>query len=425
MITAVPTIMGDDCPDCRVPLVKLGDAAPWCGTCEWNLDDFPDNRADNWFWRRVWQADRRAGFRSDRELVTSSETPPIGGRVHYWMVAVSALVVLVVLALVASGVALIVTDPWFWPIAGGLVLIAVGVALRPRLGRLKPLLKHGYLVERKNAPILHRMVDRLAADLDAPRPDLIIVDFSWNAGVNRVGWAQTRVLTLGIGLLLALTPQQLVALVGHELGHLKYGDITRSLLLQPAGTFFGRLARFFKPPRGVILKVGSAGLPVLVWKLVSGPFYLLLSSMHLTLNAAIAAQDRSIELRADLMAARAGGITATLEMLDVLAALPNLAGYVQHHVTKGEAAATWRRLMRTVHEREAGLRAPRRQLSIRTQASLFASHPAPGRRYQWLASRPVLPPALVVEEAAGVRLEQEIAPYAEFLHADMLDRVLV
>jgi Zn-dependent protease with chaperone function len=68
------------------------------------------------------------------------------------------------------------------------------------------------------------MVDRLAADLDAPRPDLIIVDFSWNARAGRVGWAQTRVLTLGVGLLLALTPQQLVTLVGHELGHLKYGD---------------------------------------------------------------------------------------------------------------------------------------------------------------------------------------------------------
>jgi heat shock protein HtpX len=67
----------------------------------------------------------------------------------------------------------------------------------------------------------------------------------------------------------------------------------------------------------------------------------------------------------------------------------------------------------------------RRQLSMRTDASVFADHPAAGRRHQWLSSQPALAPGLLVEEAAGVRLEQEIAPYAEILHREMLDRVIV
>jgi Zn-dependent protease with chaperone function len=127
-------------------------------------------------------------------------------------------------------------------------LISLGILLGPRLGRLKPLLEAGYLVERKHAPTLHRLIDRLAADLDAPRPDLVVLDFSWNAGAARIGLRQTRVLVLGVRILLALTPQQVVALVGHELGHLKYEDNRRNLLLQPAGTVFGRLARVVKPP---------------------------------------------------------------------------------------------------------------------------------------------------------------------------------
>jgi hypothetical protein len=48
----------------------------------------------------------------------------------------------------------------------------------------------------------------------------VIFDFSWNAATARIGARQTRVLTLGVPLLLALTPQQIVALVGHEHGEM-------------------------------------------------------------------------------------------------------------------------------------------------------------------------------------------------------------
>lgn len=428
MIATVPTILGDECPDCRVPLVRLGDAAPWCGACEWNLDDFPDRRTDSWFWRRVRRAERRAGFRSDRELVASAEPLSIGGRVFHLMVGLSAVLTLVALGLVGAGVAVIIGHPWLWPIVGGLVLISLGVALRPRLGRLKPLIKHGYPVERKHAPTLHRMIDRLATDLDAPRPDLVVFDFSWNATTARIGWRQTRVMTLGVPLLLALTPQQMVALVGHELGHFKYEDSRRRLLLQPARTTFGRLARLVKPPTHAAL-LGRGLNPylaaLLAWQLVGGTAYLLLWSVHAAVNAAMSAQDRRIELRADRLAARAAGTTVVLEMLDVLAALENLSGYVQRHVDEGQAAASWRRFMRSVHEREADLRPARRQLSIRTDASLFASHPSAGRRHQWLSAQPESPVGLLVEEAAGASIEREIAPYAEFLHREMLDRAVI
>jgi Zn-dependent protease with chaperone function len=425
MITAVPTITGDDCPTCRVPLTTLGEAAPWCGTCEWNLDRFPEERDVSWFWRRVRRADREAGFRSDRQLADSAGPLPIGGRGYRLLIALSIVLSLIGLALLVAGVWLIVAKHWFWPIVGGLLLIAFALTLRPRLGRLKPLIRDHYVVERGNAPILHRVIDRVAADLEAPRPDLVLIDFGWNAGTTRVGLRQTRVLFLGVRLLLALTPQQLVALIGHELGHLKYEDSRRGLLLQPAGTVFGRLARAVKPPHysaAAAVRSQFAAMGLLLWQLVGGAAYLLLWTVHLAINVAISAQDRPIELRADLMAAQAAGTEAALEMIDILATLPNLSGYVQRHVSPGEAAVSWRRFMRAVHEREIDLLPARRQLSIRTTASVFASHPSPGRRHQWLAGQPAQRAALTVDEAAGERIEREIAPYAEFLHNRMLDR---
>jgi heat shock protein HtpX len=426
MITAVQTIMGEECPTCRGPLTSVGDAVPWCGSCEWNLDAFPDGRSDTWFWRRVRRAERRAGFRSDRRLAGSAEPLPIGGRLYALLLALSMLLLLADIALAAAGVALIVTDPWLWPIVGGLILIGIAFLLRPRLGRLKPLLARGYVVERKNAPTLHRMIDRLVADLGTPAPDLVVFDFDWNAGVTRVGLRQKRVLVLGVPMLLALTPQQVVALVGHELGHLKHDDNRRRLLLQPAATVFGRLAAVVKPPH--VLSVGLhplAAFGLVLWQLVGGSAYLLLATAHVAITGAIASQERAIELRADRMSAQAAGTIAALEMLDTVALLPIITGYLQHHVEKDEAAARWRRYMGSVRARHVDSLPARRQLSMRTDASVFADHPAAGRRHQWLAAQPAVAPGLLVEEAAGVRLEQEIAPYAEIMHREMLDRVIV
>jgi heat shock protein HtpX len=107
-----------------------------------------------------------------------------------------------------------------------------------------------------------------------------------------------------------------------------------------------------------------------------------------------------------------------------MSAVTSTTEYVQRHVPKGEAAAHWRRMLRAVRERASAAAPGRRQLSIRTQASLVASHPAPGRRYQWLATRPVHEAAVVVGEAEAAALEQEIKPYAEALHRTMLKEII-
>jgi hypothetical protein len=157
-------------------------------------------------------------------------------------------------------------------------------------------------------------------------------------------------------------------------------------MITAAQTIMGRTV---KPPHNAA-RVSRhnhqlVGYALLIWQLVGGSAYLLLSTLHVAINGTIAAQRRAIELRARPDVGPGGRH-------------PRVARNARHD----DAAAD-----------PLGLSAaPRR--GGRGRAA----------RHQWLSSRPALPPALLVEEAAGARLEQEIAPYAEFPHHEMLDRVI-
>ena len=175
---------------------------------------------------------------------------------------------------------------------------------------------------------------------------------------------------------------------------------------------------------GAPSRLGLAAVPYLAWKLAGGALSLLLWWIHLGLNVVGARDSRRVELRADALAMQAAGSAAATDMIDVAASVPTLSGYVQHHVPTGEAGDAWRRFLLIVREREADGLPMRRQLSIRRQASLFASHPTPGRRHEWMTNQPPREPAIRVEATAATRIEREIKPYAEKMHQRMLDNVL-
>jgi Zn-dependent protease with chaperone function len=417
---AVSTIAADRCPACDSTLTALPEHEPWCGSCEWNLDHHADDPRDTWFWRRMARSDHAAGFRAHRELAETAEPQDIGTR---FLVVVSAALMAVMVAAIVGGLALIIVGGPFFPIVFGLLLLGFAVLLRPRFNRLKHLLETSYRVEPSNAPAMHALIERIATELDAPKPDVLLFDFDWNAGVATVGPKPQRVLVIGVPLLLTLTPAQVTALIGHELGHLKYSDARRYWLIAPARDTFGRLSALIRPPRISAWELGLNPFSTATlgfWQLTGGTLSWLLWAAHVGVNVLASRDDRRVELRADAASARVAGTTAALETMDVLAMLPSLTGFVQHHVPKGEAAVTWRRMLRSVQERERGTAPAWRQLSIRTRASLFASHPAPGRRHQWLAAQPAQNPAVVLDDDQAAALEQEIRPYAEAMHRTQL-----
>jgi Zn-dependent protease with chaperone function len=83
----------------------------------------------------------------------------------------------------------------------------------------------GLTLNRKQAPELYRIIDRLTAKLQAPKCDRIFITEELNAGVWQrprlgfLGWYQNY-LFLGLPLMQALSPGQFQAVLAHELGHL-------------------------------------------------------------------------------------------------------------------------------------------------------------------------------------------------------------
>jgi len=424
----VPSPHGESCPKCGTELIaspntELLNAAPWCPDCEWNLDHFTAEAEISWFWNRIRTADQRAGYQSDLLLARSVAPSPVTRDGFVLLAAVSVVLLLAMPVLVVTGLWLVIAGGPFFPILFGLLLIGLAVLIRPRFARLKPMLKNSYRLQPGERPTVDALIDRIATEIGASKPDVLLFDFRWNASVVDTGvLRRRRVMVLGVPLLLALRPQEVVSLIGHELGHLKYSDARRSLLTQTARTTFGRLGRLVRPPRVSATETGI-GLHLVglfLWQAIGGTLAVLLYGIHRKLNAIAARDNRTLELRADEAAAQAGGTDAALRLQDVLAMLPLLTTYVQHHVPRNEAAKLWRRMLHTVRERDAAAASAWRQLSNRTDASLWASHPAPGRRHQWLSTRPRRGAAVVVGEAEAERLEREIIPYAEALHRTML-----
>src|SRR5579862_3747448 len=128
-----------------------------------------------------------------------------------------ALLVLGILAMKANVVALkflIIYVPFL-----GLVLRSMWVEIHPPTG---------FEVKRRDAPALFERIDRLRKALRAPRFHRVVIDDAFNAAVVQVpllglfGWHRNH-LVIGLPLMKALTPEQLDAVIAHELGHLAGG----------------------------------------------------------------------------------------------------------------------------------------------------------------------------------------------------------
>jgi len=83
----------------------------------------------------------------------------------------------------------------------------------------------GYVVTAKEVPALFEELERLRRQLQAPKIHQVILTPELNASISQTprlgifGW-QKNTLTLGLELLLVLSPEQTRAVIAHELGHL-------------------------------------------------------------------------------------------------------------------------------------------------------------------------------------------------------------
>ncbi|SCL37984.1 Zn-dependent protease with chaperone function [Micromonospora rhizosphaerae] len=402
----------DACPRCGASMVSVRDATPWCAGCEWDLDAYDRARRPRefgWTWvdRSTWRlAYRMTGRQFDR-LVGRPLDGARSGAARVVTAVASVLLLAGVLALATTGVWLIVAFPFpNLSVVLGVALLGLAYALRPRFDRLNEDLE---VLSRDRAPELFALVDEVAAAIGAPTPQIVGVDGDINAYTHLVGVRRRRVLCLGLPLWGSLPAQERVALLGHELGHFVNGDPRRALLVQPAFTMLGSAADLVRPVRtvsgGGILELAGLALAHTVQWVLSR----LLFTAHLVLVCVALRDSQRAEYLADELAARVAGSAAATRMLDSLLAEESIALAVRRESRAGHGPDRWRAAVAESRAAAAARLPLLRQLSVRDEASLFASHPPSGLRRRLLEARPWHDPRVVLTDDRMARIDAQLA----------------
>jgi Zn-dependent protease with chaperone function len=420
---SAPTLTAADagtalCPECQTILVTEYATEPWCERCEWNLDAFTESRSSyNWIGHRIAKLDHSAGYDLSASLyrrLAGHAIDRAGVTVNLiGLVAISGVLLLVPPALIVAGVWLITLLPFFVGWFLGVPMILIAFALWPRFGSVKKALRGADPLTREDAPRLFGLIERIAAASGAPMPQFIAIAPTFNASAGIVGLRRRRTMIIGLPLWLGLAPSERVALLSHELGHYVNGDSARRLAARPALTTFGILADLTMPSIRMVRNRRSVEAAVvgLLQRIAVLPLIVLsnlLLLVHLGINAIGARESQRAEYYADQLAAKVAGTVATMGLLDVFANGKGLITVVGGRARNQELGAGWRAGIAEARERSSD-RLPRlRQLTLRDNATIFASHPPAGLRHRMLASLPFQAPAVVLGEDEAAAIDAEL-----------------
>ncbi|MET8328786.1 M48 family metallopeptidase [Streptomyces sp. NPDC005181] len=296
------------CPECGTEIRTDPRFVVWCAACDWNMDPGEPEETPGRLERLRRRLARQHGEKLLAEVTAGETLRPRRDGASVLAYALALAVHGVTAALVVAGILLVVFG---WgsalPLVGAL-LLGISWALRPRFERLpddEPVLY------RADAPELFALIDEIAEVVGTTGVHAVVVTPDVNASVSTYGLRQRRRLEIGLGLWEILTPQQRIALLGHELGHYANGDTRHGLItahaLRSLATWWYLLSRLPQPTLG---ELALNALYLLPRCAVQGVLMLL---DHLTLRAT-----QRGEYLADSFAARAGSTEAAVGLMDRL-----------------------------------------------------------------------------------------------------------
>jgi heat shock protein HtpX len=447
------------CPICAVPLVSERGAAPWCERCAWGIDVYEPPRTATWWQRRTGaiahQFAYRLSMKQFRELasgtmpygpgtgpgtgrgtgrgtgsgtgsgtstgavmepvVGSVARPRVWSRARFAVMGFALFFYALIAALAAVGGWLVLFRFPNLSLVPGLLLLLIAVYLVPRVERVP---RHAEVLTREQAPSLYGLIDRMARTTGTPAPTLIIVDPWFNAATGVVGLRRTRILTLGLGLWGALSPPQRVALLGHELAHFSNGDARRGFLVSPAMTTLSRLSELFLARN--LSRISRRSLIGPLQPLVDLTMRLISSGLHLAhlgVLVIVLRDGQRAEYLADQRAVRLAGSQATIELLNLL--LTSADSVIASRARAKGTQVEWRAAATESLTGEAAAMNRLRQLSTRTEASLWASHPPTGLRAWLVEGAAWQEPAFVLAEDESERIDAELARQYQSARRDL------
>ena len=405
------------CPECGAPIPSLVGYPDWCGDCGWNLARPPSLAGGAGRFARLSEAlGRRSGERLATELQAAGELRPRLTAAKAGAYVIAAGVHLFTLALLAGGVAAIVVEPNVASILIGLAMISAGLSMRPRVPR-EPA---GVVLDPAAAPALHALAGRVADALGRPAPAAIIADSRWNASWALVGWRRRRVLVVGIPVLAALEPQERVAMVAHEVGHDRNGDVSRGVFIGSAVNGLDSLSDILRPPRSR----PELNLGLYEW-MTGGLMWVITRPIDwlLWLQARLLLRDmQRAEYLADAEAAGVAGSAAVIAMHERLLLYPTFQHAVQQASLADDATGAVdrvRQALRSVPERE---RERRRRVARLERTRLEDTHPPTGMRIALLEERAQRDPAVTLHALDSARIDAELAALEPSVGRDLVDR---
>lgn len=290
----------------------------------------PEPRLSRFARRRRDALDRAAHAMHDGLVaqVTRGERPRTTTRTGTGLLVLSVLVLAVFVAAVVLLVVLTFAPKNVWGWLGIALAWAVVVAVAPRPGGVE-----ARLLSPDEFPLTHAFVGEVAEAVGTGAPHGIGVTTQFTAFVVQTGWRRRPVLVIGLPVWTTLTDDERVALLAHELGHLRGNDTALAHVVDLAHGILRRLATLLTPlPSDAYsdfadyalgiersqASMNAAGAGIL--RVVSAPATVLL--LWFERLAAVDGQRR--EYLADLHAAQIAGTAANVRLLLTMENIPGL-----------------------------------------------------------------------------------------------------
>ncbi|MER5596446.1 M48 family metalloprotease [Streptomyces sp. NPDC002265] len=302
------TETAQSCPECGAEIRGDNRFTVWCAACDWNVDPEKPRPEPGRLERAQRALAQRHGEQLLAEMSSGQEPRPRRDVSAVSATALALIVHGVTLALAVGGIWCVVAGWGGIGMVAGLMPLLMAWALAPRVGRLPD---DWPVLFRADAPELFALVDEVAEAVGTRSVHAIAVDGSINASVTTYDVRGRRLLVLGMPLWEVLTPEERIALLGHELAHYANGDTRNGLVVGTATRTLALWYNTLRPhqhPTAIEMAVDAFCLVprLLVW----GMLVLL---VRLTSRAGMRA-----EYLADRLAARTASTQAAVGLMDRL-----------------------------------------------------------------------------------------------------------
>ena len=304
------------------------------------------------------------------------------------------------------------------PMIGGLLCLDLAWMLRPSLGKIA----RSGAAGREEFPTLYGIADRIAAALGTRPARQFIVDGSFNASFREVGLFRNRVITIGLPLFAIHTPEERIALVGHELAHGANGDLTRGIFIGGAVATLIEWYEHLKP--GLIWDPSDKSLfaflsvpaRVALLALSSVPWLGAFLLVHLLFR-----DSQRAEYLADVLAARVSGTDAMIGSLHKL----YLDATVDRTIQELALARVQVGLIEALRRHVAAV-PPReierlRRVGMLEGARLDVTHPPTAYRIEVIKADRTSTAQVRVSSEEAARMEDELRVLEATIQADLID----